>query len=95
MQVLREWYGNYNSSLYLQEHEYAGEKFISFMYGFSMIGGNRYEGSENYTVRDAEDDNSKLVKLIRSDFSEEVLNDIRKCISDYKSGIEIKRWGHE
>ncbi len=92
MSVLKEWYGDYNSTLYLQDWCFDnGMINLTILYAHSMVG-SRYESGVSYYPQDLENENSDLVKLIRSDFPAGCYDELKQCVADYLAGKPIDRW---
>jgi len=92
MRILKEWYGAYNSTLYLQDWCFDnGERHVSILYAHSLTG-NKYEGGRSYYQHDLENETSELVQLIKSDFPAGCYEEIKQCVKDYMEGKEIERW---
>ena len=89
MRIVKEWYGTDNSSIYLQDWCFDdGLKHLTILYGNSLAG-NKYEGKKDFRIEDLYNEESELVKLIQSDFSETVFAELKQTVKDYFEDREI------
>lgn len=92
MRVIKEWYGAYNSTLYLQDYCFDdGKKHLTILYAHSQVG-YKYESGKNYFPEDLNNEKSELVTLIRSDFDDACYAEMKQTVQDYFEGKEINRW---